>query len=152
MPKNEFDVVVIGSGPGGEGSAMMAAKNGRSVAMVESHPEVGGGGVHWGTIPSKALRHAVQRLNELTHNPLLRSLGQIRRVAYPEVLKPAHGVIRQQATQWRRYYERNHVRLIRGQGRFKDADTIEVDAPDGGVERIKGKHMVIAAGSRPYRP
>ena len=54
----QYDVVVIGSGPAGEGAAMMAAKSHLSVALVERYFEVGGGCTHWGTIPSKALRHA----------------------------------------------------------------------------------------------
>ncbi|MDE2220697.1 MAG: FAD-dependent oxidoreductase, partial [Gammaproteobacteria bacterium] len=57
-----FDLIVIGSGPAGEGAAMMATKNGRRVAVIERHAEVGGGCTHWGTIPSKALRHAVKTL------------------------------------------------------------------------------------------
>ncbi|HET9450685.1 MAG TPA: FAD-dependent oxidoreductase, partial [Aggregicoccus sp.] len=54
----EHDVVVIGSGPGGEGAAMKAAKSGLSVVMVDKHSQVGGGCTHWATIPSKALRQS----------------------------------------------------------------------------------------------
>ncbi len=68
----KFDVVVIGTGPAGEGAAMMLTKNHRSVAVVERYIEVGGGCTHWGTIPSKALRHAVKTLNDVRRNPLLR--------------------------------------------------------------------------------
>ncbi|MGL5800424.1 MAG: FAD-dependent oxidoreductase, partial [Plesiomonas sp.] len=48
----DFDVIVIGSGPGGEGAAMGLVKQGFRVAMIERHPTVGGGCTHWGTIPS----------------------------------------------------------------------------------------------------
>ena len=51
--KSHFDVIVIGSGPGGEGASIKLAKAGKSVAIVESHTLVGGGCTHWGTIPSK---------------------------------------------------------------------------------------------------
>ena len=68
----KFDVVVIGSGPAGEGAAMMLAKNHRKVAVVERYAEVGGGCTHWGTIPSKALRHAVKTLQDARNNPFLR--------------------------------------------------------------------------------
>ena len=54
MSKLHFDVVVIGSGPGGEGAAMQAVKHGKHVALVEQFDRVGGGCTHWGTIPSKA--------------------------------------------------------------------------------------------------
>lgn len=60
----QFDVLVIGSGPAGEGAAMTAAKHHRSVALVERYYEVGGSCTHWGTIPSKALRHAAKILHD----------------------------------------------------------------------------------------
>ena len=58
----EYDVVVIGSGPAGEGASMKLAKRGKRVAVVEMHDQVGGNCTHKGTIPSKALRHAIQLL------------------------------------------------------------------------------------------
>ena len=66
-----FDALVIGTGPAGEGAAMMLAKNHRKVAVVERYTDVGGGCTHWGTIPSKALRHAVKTLSDVRANPLL---------------------------------------------------------------------------------
>ncbi|MET0405654.1 MAG: FAD-dependent oxidoreductase, partial [Cystobacter sp.] len=62
MSVRHFDIVVIGSGPGGEGAAMKAAKSGKRVCVVEQRPLVGGACTHTATIPSKALRHAIQRL------------------------------------------------------------------------------------------
>ena len=59
MAVYNYDVVVLGSGPAGEGAAMNAAKAGRKVAMVDSRRQVGGNCTHLGTIPSKALRHSV---------------------------------------------------------------------------------------------
>ena len=61
---DQFDIIVIGTGPAGEGAAMMATKNRKRVAVIERHAEVGGGCTHWGTIPSKALRHAVKTLGD----------------------------------------------------------------------------------------
>ena len=147
-----YDVVVIGSGPGGEGAAMMAAKSGLSVAVIESYPEVGGGCTHWGTIPSKALRHAVQRLTEFSHNPLFLNLGRTRALTYPELLRAADDVIRTQTVQRRRYYERNRIQLIRGHARFSDPHTLSVENPEGAQEQVQARHFVIATGSRPYHP
>ena len=78
MPPNSpehFDVVVIGSGPGGEGAAMQAVKHGKNVAVVEQFNRVGGGCTHWGTIPSKALRYAIFQMTEANRNPLFREAG-----------------------------------------------------------------------------
>ena len=60
MAVYDYDVVVIGSGPAGEGAAMSAAKKGKRVAVVEEQDTVGGNCTHKGTIPSKALRHSVK--------------------------------------------------------------------------------------------
>ena len=62
--KTHFDVIVIGSGPGGEGASIKLAKSGKSVAIVESHALVGGGCTHMGTIPSKTLIHVVRQYSE----------------------------------------------------------------------------------------
>ncbi len=66
----DYDAIVIGSGPGGEGAAMGLVKQGARVAVIERYHNVGGGCTHWGTIPSKALRHAVSRIIEFNQNPL----------------------------------------------------------------------------------
>src|ERR1043166_4998700 len=106
---DSYDVVVIGSGPAGEGAAMMAAKNHQRVALVERYAEVGGGCTHWGTIPSKALRQAVKTLNDLRNNPLLGDAGAAVRPSYPQLLHSADKVIDSQVASRRRFYERNSV-------------------------------------------
>ena len=88
-----YDVVVIGSGPGGEGAAMTAAKNGKSVAVIDRQREIGGGCVHWGTIPSKVLRHSIQQLVEFRENPLFQPVLEDLKIEYPDLLKAANGVI-----------------------------------------------------------
>ncbi|HXH04759.1 MAG TPA: Si-specific NAD(P)(+) transhydrogenase [Candidatus Competibacteraceae bacterium] len=153
MKEQKFDVVVIGTGPGGEGAAMRAVKGGKSVAVVERHHQVGGGCTHWGTIPSKALRQSISRLLEFNSNPLYRSLGAPLRFSYPELLRTAETVIANQVALRRNFYDRNQVEVVRGHGRFLDAHTLEVVTPDGKpTARLKAEHFVIATGSRPYRP
>ena len=77
MNQQHFDVVVIGTGPGGEGAAMQAAKHGKRVAVVERFDKIGGGCTHWATIPSKALRYAIFQMTEANHNPLFREAGRL---------------------------------------------------------------------------
>lgn len=150
--ETDFDLVVLGTGPGGEGAAMMAAKNGLKVAAVESYYDVGGGCTHWGTIPSKALRHAVQRYQEFTRSPLFQELGALRSVTYPEMLATADKVVAAQVAQRRHYYDRNNIRLFRGQGQLLDANTIAVVDPQGGTQKLHARFILIATGARPYRP
>ncbi len=148
----EHDVVVIGSGPGGEGAAMKSAKSGKSVVVVERHPQVGGGCTHWATIPSKALRHSVQAVLEFRRNPLFSVLSDHAQFTFPQLLRAAQTVIRKQVSMRREFYLRNHVPVLHGQGRFADPHTMEVVAADSSVQLLRSKHFIIATGSRPYRP
>lgn len=139
----KYDVIVIGSGPGGEGAAMKASKEGRRVAVVDRMPDVGGNCTHRTTIPSKALRHAVQQLA---------SAGRFRDVGFQGLLRSAESVIRQQVSMRRTFYERNLVDVFCGHAAFVDPHTVEVTFPDGGKERYTAQGFIIATGSRPYRP
>ncbi|HQC72567.1 MAG TPA: FAD-dependent oxidoreductase, partial [Candidatus Competibacteraceae bacterium] len=94
MNDQKYDVIVIGTGPGGEGAAMKAAKDGKAVAVIEKHHLVGGGCTHWGTIPSKALRHSINRMLEFNTTPAFRSaLGTALKLSYPDLLRSAESVI-----------------------------------------------------------
>ncbi len=147
-----FDVIVIGSGPGGEGAAMTLSKHGKRVALVEKYHQVGGGCTHWGTIPSKALRHAVQLLADYRHHPLFEQTLANQNVTYPQLLKTADSVTSKQVSMRHRFYIRNHVEIFHGTASFIDANTINVAAESGGHESITADNFVIATGSSPYHP
>jgi len=149
---NHFDIVVIGSGPAGEGATMNAAKNKKKVAVVERYTEVGGGCTHWGTIPSKALRHAVKTLHDIRQNPLLREARDAIHITYPQILANANEVIDTQVAARRRFYERNRVPMYAGQARLTDAHTVVVTADNGTQTTLTADYIVIATGSRPYHP
>ncbi|MFO7640349.1 MAG: Si-specific NAD(P)(+) transhydrogenase [Candidatus Competibacteraceae bacterium] len=154
MSDQNYDVIVIGAGPGGEGAAMKAVKEGQSVAVVEKYHLVGGGCTHWGTIPSKALRHSINRMLEFNTSPIFRSaLGAALKLSYPELLRSAESVIARQTTMRRDFYERNRVKLHHGHARFLDARTLEVRAsPHQEPVVLTAAAFVIAAGSHPFRP
>ena len=152
MKIKAYDSVVIGSGPGGEGAAMKLAKSGRRVAIVEMHDQVGGGCTHWGTIPSKALRHSIQMLVDYKRNPLFgHTMDQVN-LDYPQLLKAADEVIQRQVSTRYRYYSRNRVDVVYGHARFIDANTLEITGGEKKQERLQAESMVIATGSSPYRP
>ena len=152
MAVYNYDVVVLGSGPAGEGAAMSAAKSGRKVAVVDSRKLVGGNCTHLGTIPSKALRHSVRQILQFNTNPMFRQIGEPRWFSFPDVLKSAELVIDKQVASRTGYYARNRVDLFFGTASFADANTIEVVGNNGVVEKLVTKQVVIATGSRPYRP
>ncbi len=152
MEVTHFDVVVIGTGPGGEGAAMQAAKHGKSVAAVDRYAAVGGSCTHLATIPSKALRFAIFQMTEANNNRLFRDAGISINLTFPELRKGARSVIEKQVEVRRTFYERNHVPVYQGHARFVDPHTIEVTAEDAAMHRLSADCFVIAVGARPYRP
>ena len=152
MNKKRYDSIVIGSGPAGEGAAMKLRKSGQRVAIVEKHDQVGGGCTHWGTIPSKALRHTIQMLVDYRQNPLFSHTLEQVYLDYPQLLEAADSVIKDQVSTRYRYYARNRVDVIYGHAAFQDANTLEIQVGNNDREIIQADHFVIATGSSPYRP
>lgn len=152
MADRDFDVLVIGTGPGGEGAAMQAIKSGLSVAVVERYTQIGGGCTHWGTIPSKALRYAIFQVTEANSSALFRESGISVSLNFPQLRKSAGSVISRQIDMRRGFYDRNQVPVINGHARILDANTVLVGESKGAAESISAKYIVIATGSRPYRP
>jgi NAD(P) transhydrogenase len=146
-----YDVVVIGTGPGGEGAAMKAVKAGKSVAVVESYMEVGGGATHWGTIPSKALRQLVQQLRDCRSNPVFKRAAR-GTVRYPELLEATQPIVGEQVSMRRAFYDRNGVTIIGGTAKFVGPNELEISESHGAHENVQGKAFVIATGTRPFRP
>ena len=147
-----FDVVIIGSGPGGEGAAMHLVKNHKSVAVVERFHRVGGGATHWGTIPSKSLRQAIFQVAEANRNPLLRSSDNNFQPNFPQLRKTANAVVERQVEMWRTYFERNSIAAYHGEAHFVDANTVETEAHNGACHRLRAKSIIIATGARPHQP
>ena len=153
MPhSNHFDVIVIGSGPGGEGAAMGLTKAGLNVAIIEKESSVGGGCTHWGTITSKALRHAVSRIIEFNNNPLFCLNNKSIHSTFSNILGHAKSVIDKQTRLRQGFYDRNQCTLVFGTARFIDSHSISVMQSDGTEEHYSADKFVIATGSRPYQP
>ena len=148
----DFDVIIIGTGPGGEGASMELAKKDQRVAIIERYKDVGGGCTHWGTIPSKALRQSVSRLIDYNSNPLFRGHEKAKHLTFADILNHASTVIRKQVQLRSGFYDRNRVELITGKASFVDTNTIQIIKNDGSIEQVTAKKIVIATGSHPYRP
>lgn len=148
----QYDAIVIGTGPGGEGVAMQLAKSGKKVAVVEKYDAVGGGCTHWGTIPSKALRHSVSRLIEYNNSPLFADNHTSRSLTFAEIMRHASGVIESQTRLRSSFYDRNRVTLFHGEASFIDANTLQIIRKDGSKDIVSAAQIAIATGSRPYTP
>ncbi|MFD2179131.1 Si-specific NAD(P)(+) transhydrogenase [Veronia pacifica] len=149
---SQFDVIVIGSGPGGEGAAMGLTKAGLNVAIVEREDAVGGGCTHWGTIPSKALRHTVSRIIEFNQSPIYTQNDSHIHSTFSTILSHAQSVIGKQTRMRQGFYDRNQCTILRGAASFTGEHEIEVRQSDGTSEYYTADKFVIATGSRPYHP
>ena len=150
----DYDLVVIGSGPGGQKAAIAAAKLGRSVAVIERGRMLGGVCVNTGTIPSKTLREAVVYLTGMNQRELYGASYRVKEKITPaDLLARTQHVIGKEIDVVRSQLMRNRVELYVGHARFVDAHTIDVQDP-GRAERVtvSGRKFVIATGTKPARP
>lgn len=148
----KYDAVVLGSGPAGEGAAMKLAKSGKRVAIVDIREQLGGNCTHVGTIPSKALRQTVSNIIRYRRDPMFKKMGDWRQFTMKQVLQSAHKVIQQQVETHSRFYDRNEIAIYHGRAYIQDKNTVLVFSADGIKETIICQQIVIATGSRPYRP
>jgi NAD(P) transhydrogenase len=152
MSNYQYDLVVIGSGPAGEGATMNAVKQGWRVAVVDERSLAGGNCTHLGTIPSKALRQSIRRMMQYNTMPMFRAVGEPRWFSFPEVMKAADDVITKQVQGRTKGYARYRVNMHTGRAKFIGSNEISVTNSDGKVSTISSKNFLLATGSRPYRP
>src|SRR5277367_5445129 len=150
----EYDLVVIGSGPGGQKAAIAAAKLGKSVAVIEHRRMLGGVCVHTGTIPSKTLREVVTYLTGITQRELYGASYRVKENITPaDLLARTQHVIGKEQDVVRAQLIRNRVELYTGHGRFIDKHTLLVqDQHRGERLAVSGRNIVIATGTKPARP
>ncbi len=158
MNSNQFDLVIIGTGPAGESAAMNAHKSGLSVALIDARSEVGGNCTHQGTIPSKTLRHSVHSMMKFNKNPMFRAISEQKLLTFSQVMRSAQDVIAKQVDMRSRFYSRSKIKVFHGTAHFinehainiKLANTNKSDNKDD-IE-VTAEHFIIATGSRPYQP
>ncbi|MFB7273916.1 Si-specific NAD(P)(+) transhydrogenase [Streptomyces sp. NPDC056244] len=149
----DFDMLVIGSGPGGQKAAIAAAKLGRRVAVVDRPNMVGGVSIHTGTVPSKTLREAVLYLTGLTQRDLYGQSYRLKEeITVGDLTARTQHVMGLEVDVVRSQLARNQVTLLSGTGRFMDEHTVAVRDGSGQERVLTAGHIVIATGTRPARP
>ncbi len=151
----EYDLVVIGSGPGGQKAAIAAAKLGKTVAVIERGQMLGGVCVQTGTIPSKTLREAVLYLTGMSQRELYGASYRVKDKITPpaDLLARTEHVIRKEVDVVRNQLMRNGIELYVGHGRFVDEHTVEVEDPTRAEHiTVSGRYIIIATGTKPARP
>ena len=147
-----FDVVVIGAGPGGVNAAITAAGLGKSVAVVEKTPAVGGAAINTGTVPSKTLRETAVALSGLrTRNLYGVDLSLRRECTVGDLLRHERAVLTTVRSHWNALLTTYGVTVFTGTARFLDGHTLAV-AGSGGETTLRAENVVVAIGSSPARP
>ncbi len=149
MQPNEFDLVVIGSGPAGQKGAICAAKLRKNVAVIERKRTMGGVCVHTGTIPSKTFREGVLYLSGLSQRSFYgRGYAVKDNISIEDLVFRSKAVMAREIEVIKAQLRRNQVTTVEGDAKFLDPHTIEVTGDDG-HQLVRGSHVLIACGTRP---
>ena len=149
----DFDVLVLGSGPGGQKAAIAASKLGRRVCIIERRHMIGGVCINTGTIPSKTLREAVLYLTGLSQREMYGQSYRLKEdITVADLAARTQHVIGREIDVIRNQLSRNRIALVTGTGRFSDPHSITVDDGAGRESKITGEKIIIASGTRPARP
>ncbi len=146
----QYDVIVIGSGPGGYVAAIRCAQLGLKTACIEKYPTLGGTCLNVGCIPSKALLDSSEHYHNAahtfaTHGIKLKDL----KVDMPQMINRKNEVVAQTTGGITYLFKKNKVTSYQGLGSFVDKNTIKIKKADGSEETITGKNVIVATGSKP---
>jgi NAD(P) transhydrogenase len=148
----EYELAVVGSGPGGQKAAMQAAKLHKRVVVIDRGPMLGGVSTNTGTIPSKTLREAILYLTGLGQREIY---GQAFRVkadlTFDDLRRRMEQVIETERNVVRDQFMRNHVTMVDGTASFVGPHELRV-ASDDGERRVAAERFILAPGSTPTRP
>lgn len=148
---NSYDVVIIGSGPGGYVGAIRCAQLGLKTALVERYSTLGGTCLNVGCIPSKALldssEHYHQAVHTFTEHGI--DLKSAPKVNLEQMIKRKQGVVDQTVGGIQFLMKKNKIDVYHGHGSFVDKNTVLVTKDDASSEQLSAKNVIIATGSKP---
>ena len=147
---SSFDVVVIGSGPGGYVAAIRCAQLGMKTAIIEKYPTLGGTCLNVGCIPSKALldssHHFEDAVKHFGDHGI--TTGEVK-YDFSKMIDRKKGVVDQNVSGIKYLMDKNKITVFEGVGSFDDATHVRVTKNDGGHEVLDAKNVIIATGSKP---
>jgi NAD(P) transhydrogenase len=150
---NQFDLIVVGSGPAGEKGAAQAAYFGKKVALVERDAYLGGAAANTGTLPSKTLRETAVFLSGFRQRELFGlDVGIKKKVSVRDFMQRERFVKDQERLRIRDNLHRHHVELFKGTATFIDAHTVAVQPDRCPAVNLAAPVILIATGSYPFRP
>jgi dihydrolipoamide dehydrogenase len=146
----QYDVVVIGSGPGGYVGAIRCAQLGLKTAVIEKYKTFGGTCLNVGCIPSKALLDSSEHYHNAAHSFTEHGIDlSDLKVNMPQMIARKNDVVAQNTAGITYLFKKNKIDSLQGVGSFVDKNTIKVTKEDGTSETITAKNVIIASGSKP---
>ncbi len=146
----QYDVIVIGSGPGGYVSAIRCAQLGLKTAVIEKYSTFGGTCLNVGCIPSKALLDSSEHYHNAAHTFATHGINlENLSVDLPKMIARKDDVINQNTAGITFLFKKNKIDSFQGLGSFVDKNTIKITKEDGSSEQITAKNIIIATGSKP---
>ncbi len=141
-----YDVVVLGSGPGGYVAAIRAAQLGFKTAIIEKE-SLGGICLNWGCIPTKALLKSAQVIEDIKHAEAygIEATGTPK---FDAIIKRSRGVADKMSKGVQFLMKKNKIDVVNGFGKLKAKGQLEVTAADGSTSTVEAKHIIIATGGR----
>ena len=150
---HDYELLVIGSGPGGQRAAIAAAKLDRRVAVVERPEMLGGVCLNTGTIPSKTLREAILYLTGVDQREIYGQAYRVKdEITIADLTARTTHVVTKESDVVRSQLTRNRVAIIPGTARFTGPNEVEVDDGGGRTRKVSADNVVIASGTKPARP
>ncbi|MGH3215009.1 MAG: Si-specific NAD(P)(+) transhydrogenase [Trebonia sp.] len=150
---HDYELLVIGSGPGGQRAAIAAAKLDRRVAVVERPEMLGGVCLNTGTIPSKTLREAILYLTGVDQREIYGQSYRVKdEITIADLTARTTHVVTRESDVVRSQLTRNRVAIIPGTARFTGPNEVEVDDGGGRTRKVSADNIVIATGTTPARP
>ena len=147
---SSFDVVIIGSGPGGYVAAIRCAQLGMKTAIIEKYSTLGGTCLNVGCIPSKALLASSHHYSEIAHfaEHGIEVSGDVK-VNLEKMIARKQAVVDQTSGGVKFLMDKNKITVFEGKGLFIDATHVAVEKADGTSETLEAKNIIIATGSKP---
>jgi dihydrolipoamide dehydrogenase len=147
---SQYDITVIGSGPGGYVAAIRCAQLGMKTAIIERYPTLGGTCLNVGCIPSKALLDSSEHFHQAQHQFEAHGikLGSVE-LDLPQMIARKSDVVKKTTDGVAFLMRKNKIEVIEGHGAFKDKNTILVTKEDGSTQEVKTDKVIIATGSKP---
>jgi dihydrolipoamide dehydrogenase len=147
---SSFDVVIIGSGPGGYVAAIRCAQLGMKTAIIEKYSTLGGTCLNVGCIPSKALLASSHHYSDIAHfaEHGIEVSGDVK-VNLEKMIARKQAVVDQTSGGVKFLMDKNKITVFEGKGSFVDATHVAVEKANGSKETLEAKNIIIATGSKP---